>query len=165
MIKKLLVFDMDGTIADLYGVENWLAYLRSENTLPYEIAKPMYDMKEMRAVLCELKKRGYIVAVTTWLSKDSTQAYKKAVTEVKRAWLENYGFPYDCFHAVQYGTCKRYPTSPRKIFRNGNYYPVQQILFDDSMEVRKDWEKWHGTTVDASTENVLEILKKLLTNK
>lgn len=162
MIKKLLVFDMDGTIADLYGVENWLAYLKSENTLPYEIAKPMYDMEEMREVLCELKKHGYIIGVTTWLSKNSTKEYKKAITEVKQAWLEKYSFPYDCFHAVQYGTCKRYPTSPRKIYCNGNYYPLQQILFDDNEEVRKDWKKWHNFAVDASKENILEILKKMI---
>ena len=26
-------FDMDGTIANFYGVENWLEYLINENTL------------------------------------------------------------------------------------------------------------------------------------
>lgn len=162
MVKKLLVFDMDGTIADLYHVENWLSFLRSENTFPYENAKPLYDMEEMRAVLCELKKHGYLVAVTTWLSKESSAEYKKAVTEVKRAWLENCGFPYDFFHAVQYGTCKRYPTSPRKQYRKGCFYPIEQILFDDSEEVRADWEKWHSGKAINANKNILEELKKLL---
>ena len=27
-MKKILVFDMDGTIANLYGVENWLPMLQ-----------------------------------------------------------------------------------------------------------------------------------------
>lgn len=162
MVKKLLVFDMDGTIADLYGVENWLSFLREENTLPYEKAIPMYDMEEMREVLLKLKKCGYLIAVTTWLSKESSVEYKKAVTEVKRAWLESFSFPFDFFHAVQYGTCKRYPTSPRKQYKKGSFYPVEQILFDDSTEVRNDWKKWHGTAVDASKENILEILKKMI---
>ena len=35
-----IFFDMDGTIADLYGVENWLDYLIASDVLPYEIAKP-----------------------------------------------------------------------------------------------------------------------------
>lgn len=162
MIKKLLVFDMDGTIADLYGVENWLDYLRAENALPYEIAEPLYNMEEMREVLSTLKNKGYLIAVTTWLAKESSEQYKKAVAEVKKAWLEKYGFPYDFFHAVQYGTCKRYPTSPRKEYKKGRFYPIEQILFDDSIEVRKDWEKWHsGKAVDAN-KNILEILKKML---
>ena len=162
MVKRLLVFDMDGTIADLYAVKDWLPLLRTEDTLPYEKAEPMYNMEELREVLSALKKKGYQVAVTTWLSKESSPEYKKAVTEVKRAWLESFGFPFDFFHAVQYGTCKRYPTSPRKQYKKGQFYPVEQILFDDNAEVRKDWEKWHGKAVDASKENILEILKKMV---
>ena len=43
MAKELNItinFDMDGTIADLYGVKNWLPYLEAEDTTPYAIAKP-----------------------------------------------------------------------------------------------------------------------------
>lgn len=36
-----ICFDMDGTIADLYGVENWFEYLTAENVKPYKIAKPL----------------------------------------------------------------------------------------------------------------------------
>ena len=43
MAKELNItinFDMDGTIADLYGVKNWLSYLEAEDTTPYAIANP-----------------------------------------------------------------------------------------------------------------------------
>ena len=33
-MNKTLVFDMDGTIADLYGVEGWLEMLRAEDETP-----------------------------------------------------------------------------------------------------------------------------------
>ena len=33
-----ICFDMDGTIANLYGVENWLAYLVAEDVKPYKEA-------------------------------------------------------------------------------------------------------------------------------
>ena len=33
--------DMDGTIADLYAVENWLPMLQAHNPTPYEQAKPL----------------------------------------------------------------------------------------------------------------------------
>ena len=30
-MNKMICFDMDGTIADLYSVDGWLDYLRAEN--------------------------------------------------------------------------------------------------------------------------------------
>ena len=84
MMTKMLVFDMDGTIADLYGVENWLADLRAEKTRPYEVAKPLYDMVELVELLNELRKLGWLIAVTTWLAKGATKAYDKEVRKAKR---------------------------------------------------------------------------------
>ena len=43
--KKLFLFDMDGTIAYLYGVYNWLDMLRNYDPTPYANAKPMWDME------------------------------------------------------------------------------------------------------------------------
>ena len=34
MKTKMVVFDMDGTIADLYAVPNWLQMLRAEDPTP-----------------------------------------------------------------------------------------------------------------------------------
>ena len=43
-MKKEIWFDMDGTIADLYGINGWLDMLLEENARPYEIAKPLLNM-------------------------------------------------------------------------------------------------------------------------
>ena len=56
---KYLCFDMDGTIADLYGVENWLNDLRNENARPYRVAKPIYDMDTLNFLLDALKSQGW----------------------------------------------------------------------------------------------------------
>ena len=48
-----IYFDMDGTIANLYGVENWLDYLMNEKTVPYDIASPMVDLEKLAAILEE----------------------------------------------------------------------------------------------------------------
>ena len=40
-INITINFDMDGTIADLYGEENWLDDLINERTTPYANAKPL----------------------------------------------------------------------------------------------------------------------------
>ena len=36
-----LYFDMDGTLANFYGVENWLDYLQKGDVYPYENAKTL----------------------------------------------------------------------------------------------------------------------------
>ena len=37
-MKRTLVFDMDGTIANFYGVNGWLEDIRSGNPRPYIVA-------------------------------------------------------------------------------------------------------------------------------
>lgn len=149
-MMKMLVFDMDGTIADLYGVENWLTDLRAENARPYEVAEPMYNMVELNRILQILKRRGWTICVTTWLAKEATKEYNKAVTKAKKAWLEKYDFPYDEIHCVKYGTTKANCTRKKGGF---------QILIDDNKKVRDGWTL--GTTVNAE-HNILNFLNALI---
>ena len=137
-MERVLVFDMDGTIADLYGVDGWLDCLRAENPYPYAAAAPMCDMTELRTLLTKLQYRGYRVVVTTWLAKGATKAYDNAVRTVKKAWLDMWQFPYDELHMVKYGTTKANCTR-----KHGGF----QILFDDNTAVRKGWHL--GDAVDA----------------
>ena len=149
-MTKTLVFDMDGTIANLYGVENWLEMLRAEDPTPYIVAQPMYDMDTLKVVLEMLKLQGWTIAVTSWLSMESTKEYDKLVRQAKREWLERYNFPFDEIHLVAYGTTKANCTR-----KNGGY----QILIDDNEKIRKGWHL--GDTINAN-ENILEKLWDLL---
>ena len=149
-MNRTLVFDMDGTIANLYGVENWLEDLRNFNARPYIVAEPMYNMDELRTVLELLKLQGWTVAITSWLSMESTKEYDRMVRKAKREWLKRYNFPFDEIHLVAYGTTKANCTR-----KNGGY----QILIDDNAKVRSGWNL--GSTMDAN-ENILEKLWALL---
>lgn len=149
-MNKMLVFDMDGTIADLYGVKNWLFYLESENTRPYEIASPLYEVEELNSLLNMAKARGWKVVVTTWLAKGGSKEYNKAVTKAKKEWLEKYDFPYDEIHCVKYGSTKANCTR-----KAGGF----QILIDDNKKVRRGWKL--GTTIDAS-KDIRPFLKSLV---
>ena len=149
-MNKTLVFDMDGTIANLYGVENWLDDLRAENPRPYVNAEPMYNMLVLNGLLEVLKDMGWRVVVTTWLAKGSTPAYDALVREAKIEWLERYNFPYDEIHLVKYGTTKANCT--RHI---GGF----QVLVDDNEQIRKGWTL--GDTINAN-ENIIEALLELL---
>ena len=154
MKKNLICFDMDGTIANLYAVENWLEMLRAYNPQPYAVAEPMWNMVELNMVLAELKANGYEIAIITWLSKDSTAEYDNAVRLAKRQWLEDMGFEYDYFHGVKYGT-----TKANTIRRYMDGYE-NAILIDDNNKVRNGWTL--GDTINPVEENIIEVLKGLI---
>ena len=151
---RMIVWDMDGTMADLYGVDGWLEMLENENPLPYEIAKPMWDMERLVNVIRGLQDFGIEQRVVTWRSMDSSEEYKTETRRAKREWLDEFGFPYDHFHGVQFGATKA--DSVRKFLADDE----TAILIDDSARVRKGWHL--GETVDPTEINVIDFLEALL---
>ena len=143
-MKKEIWFDMDGTIADLYGVEGWLDMLLNENTKPYEIAKPLINMRELAKVLNRLIEKGWEIGVISWLAKNGTNDYNKKVANAKMKWLAKHlkSVKFAKIDIVEYGT-------PKQINRNG-------ILFDDEKQNR---ENWLGMAYNV--ENIIQVLKEL----
>ena len=148
--EKAIVFDMDGTLVNLYSVSEWLEKLRSYDATPYNAAKPIYEAKELVPLIAELKDRGFRIIITSWLSKESNKKYDAAVREAKKEWLARYDFPYDEIHLVKYGTPKT------RCSRGKAKY---QILVDDNAEVRSKWTL--GATIDAN-ENIIPLLEAIL---
>jgi hypothetical protein len=148
--EKILVFDMDGTIADFYGVKGWLDYLKESNPTPYIVAKPLYDMDTLASILGILRWKGWKIVITSWLAKDSTKEFDIEVRQAKKDWLKEYKFPFDEIHLVKYGTTKANCT--RK-------YGNNQILVDDNETVRKGWTL--GKTINAN-EDIIPCLVELL---
>ena len=146
-----ICFDMDGTIADLYSVEDWLSKLRDEDASPYLDAQPMWDMEVLADTLRQLKNQGITITVITWLAKDSSTEYKKAVREAKLAWLNKYDFPFDHFHGVQYGATKA--DSVRKFTNNA-------WLIDDNAKVRNGWHL--GETIDPAEVDIISLFESLI---
>lgn len=140
-----ICFDMDGTIADLYGVENWLEYLLEENVKPYKIAKPLVNMNILARRLNNLQRKGYEIGIISWTSKSGSDEYNAEVEVAKRAWLHKHlaSVKFDFIAVVPYGYNKA-------VFADGE----QDVLFDDEDKNREDW---HGVAYDV--DNILEILK------
>ena len=151
---KILVWDMDGTLANTYGVENWLQMLRAYDPTPYQVAKPMWDMKELARLIRLAQAQGIENRVVTWLSEGSTPEYDKLVREAKREWLEANGFPYDHFHGVKYGATKA--DSVRKYLGEDE----TAILFDDNAKVRAGWKL--GMAINPTACDILEVLRNLV---
>lgn len=143
MIKEIN-FDMDGTIANLYGVEGWLDYLINKDATPYIIAKPLINLSALARVINRLQRNGYKICIISWLSKNSNDDYDKKVTAAKLLWLKNHlpSVNWDRISIVAYGT-------PKQTIGKG-------ILFDDE---EKNRELWQGEAYDVN--DIIEILKGL----
>lgn len=147
-MTRAIYFDMDGTIANLYGVENWLDNLMNEYTRPYREAKAMVNMRALGRELNRLQAEGYVIGIVSWLSKNGTDEYGERVAKAKREWLARHigAVEWDEVHIVKYGTPKY------KVVNVPN-----GILFDDEERNRKEWALGNGLAF--GVENIVEILK------
>ena len=129
-MTKAIYFDMDGTIADLYGVEGWLSMLRNSDPTPYAQAKPLVRLSTLARLLNSKQREGYTLGVISWLSKTGTQEYNNRVTQIKLKWLKEHlnSVKWDEIHIIEYGTPKQ------DIVK----YP-EGILFDDEEYNRNMW--------------------------
>ena len=144
----MIWFDMDGTIANLYGVDNWLPMLREYNPAPYAEAEVMLNMSLLARYLNKLRAVGYGVGIISWLSKNSTAEYDEAVTTAKLNWLHQHlrSVDFDEIHIVDYGT-------PKTSFRETE----DDILFDDEAWNREEWGE-----ESFLPDDIMDILKDLL---
>lgn len=151
MTHEWIWLDMDGTIADLYGVDGWLDDLMASKVRPYEEANPLYDMADLLETLSDLKDHGYKIGIISWLCKKPSEEYDRQVIKAKKEWLKRQYLDIllDEIIITAYGikksdTCRKYG---------------EGILVDDEEQNRKAWDL--GKTIDA-TENILEQLRGLL---
>ena len=144
---KAIYFDMDGTIANLYGVENWLEKIISEDASLYIEALPLLKLNTLARLLNNLQKKGYVIGIISWLAKNSSENYDLEVTKAKINWLKSHlaSVNFDEINIVPYGTPKEEVAN----FPNG-------ILFDDEIQNR---ENWLGIAFDET--EILTVLKAL----
>lgn len=133
-------FDMDGTIADLYAVENWLPKLRAHDATPYMEARPLIRLCTLAYMLNRIVNRGHEIGIISWLSKDKDAAYAEAVTGAKKAWLKKHmpSVKWTHVYIVPYGTPKSEAV---------NIQPCD-ILFDDEKNNQMEWEENGGWAFD-----------------
>lgn len=143
-MDRQINFDMDGTLANLYGVENWLEYLIAEDATPYAVATPLLNLSALARLLNRLQRQGWEICIISWLSKNGSEEYNQKVAEVKKAWLAKRlpSVRWDNISIIPYGT-------PKSTCGNG-------ILFDDEKPNRNEWK---GQAYDV--DNILGILKNL----
>lgn len=125
-MTKTIYLDMDNTINSFYNGD-WLERILAEDTKPYDIAPCVVEEK----ILLNLISKGFNIAIISWLAKDSSKSYDKAVRKSKLNWLKrNYpNVKFSEIHIVKYGTPK-YSVAK---YKDG-------YLFDDESPNRNAWK-------------------------
>ena len=138
-------FDMDGTIADLYGVTGWLEAIMAKDTHPYEVAKGIGNLANIARLLNNVQKKGYTIGIISWTAKVNDPDYNARIATAKREWLHKHlpSVTWDTIKVVEYGTNKYKATGGG-------------ILFDDEEPNRNIWGKgaYHP-------QYIVEVLKAL----
>lgn len=139
-------FDMDGTIADLYGVENWLEMLIAHDETPYAIAKPIVNLSVLARLMNKVQRKGFEICIVSSLAKNSTAEYDEKVRNAKIKWLANHlkSVHFDEIRFVPYWYTKN------------DVNTGADVLFDDE---ERHLKKWTGTAVHAS--KMIETLKAI----
>jgi len=145
---RTIWWDMDGTIADLYKVENWLDKLIAEDASPYAEAKVMWNMSQLARLMNAVQKLGYKLGIISWKARSCSESYGRAITEAKLGWLGQHlkSVRFDEIHVVSYGT-------PKSLVMNTE----DDILFDDEEPNRNNWE---GEAYEPN--DMIKVLKHLL---
>jgi hypothetical protein len=138
-------FDMDGTIADLYGVADWLPSLMARDTRPYEVARGLGNLALIARLLNKVQANGHEIGIISWTAKNAPADCNARVAIAKREWLHHH-FPsvtWNEIKVVEYGTNKYMATGGG-------------ILFDDEKPNRDLW----GAGAYEPAE-IVEVLKAL----
>ena len=124
-------WDMDGTIADLYGVRGWLDMILANDTTPYKEAAVMCNMNQLARLMNRARRAGYKLGIISWTAKDASESYANAIATAKLNWLKQHlaSVQFDEICIVAYGT-------PKAQFSHSE----GDILFDDEAPNREAWE-------------------------
>jgi len=145
-----IFFDLDGTLADLYGVPGWLSMLEAEDETPYAIAKPLLNLSTLARYINKARRNGYDIGIISWTSKGGSDEYNAKVFDAKCAWLGKHlpSVCWDSINIVDYGT-------PKENFAKS----TDDILFDDEAKNRDNW-----TGIALDVDNIIGVLKMLSYN-
>lgn len=139
--------DMDGTIADLYGVTNWLEMLIAHDPAPYALAAPIIRLASLARLLTAMQKRGYKVGIVSALAKNSDPDYDEMVINAKMEWLTKH-LPSVIFDEMRFLPYE----GVKNQVNNGD-----DILFDDE---QRHHDAWTGESY--FPDQLLEVLRGLL---
>lgn len=124
MKKTRVYLDMDGTIANLYGIEGWLDRLRNEDEKIFLECTPLISESKL---LRTFPKEKYEIIILSMTPLGATSKYCENVAKQKDEWLDKY------FPGITKRIYKRY--GHNKNLKNSK----NAILVDDSEPIRESF--------------------------
>lgn len=126
---------MDGTIAALYDVPNWLESITNNDATPYYKALELVDCDSLNDLVTLYKAFGGHICVVSWLCKGELDTtYSSAIQAAKVLWLREHLPAVDDIRIVAYGTPKS--TVVKDVRRT--------VLFDDELANRMEFKRAGG---------------------
>ena len=125
MKKTIVYLDMDGTIADLYGMKNWLEKLENEVKGLFLGCEPLVSEEELEYIF---PSETYELRICSMTPKDATEEYCQVVIEEKNIWLDKY------FPSITHRVYMKYGNN--KNLRNSRNH----ILVDDNETIRNTFK-------------------------
>ena len=155
-MSKIIYFDLDGTLYNLYQKPNWLEDLREEKAGVFSDENLlMVDFERFYFSIMELFKNGYQFGVISWLPMQASIEYEEICRKEKIAWIaENLPFVEE-INIVPYGTPKQLAIQKRR---------KEMVLIDDNMEICQMWntpKQRHSYHVSEYV-NVVDILEQII---
>lgn len=147
-------FDLDGTVYNLYGVNQWLERLRNEDVTVYTVGERLFD-EEFYIIVSALLSHGVMFNVITWGSMTATPQFDILTEQAKTQWVKEH-LPF-----VKKVNYQPYGTPKAKAVKNGK---IINILIDDSKKVLDEWTNGKSRLGYQVTEekSVTDILRQIL---
>ena len=125
MNKTKVYLDMDGTIANLYGIENWLHRLRNSDENIFLECEPMISEETL---FNKFPADSFDIRILSMTPMNASAEYCENVKRQKDEWLNRY------FPKLTNRIYKKY--GHNKNLRNSE----NAILIDDSEPIRNSWK-------------------------
>lgn len=129
LTDQAIYFDMDGTIADLYGVPDWLPKLMACDPSPYAEAEPLVDPDSLWELCAVAAASNYRIGIVSWLSKECPTSYAEDIIDAKLGWCDEFLPVINEIVLAPYGM----PKSTTVLV------PYNAILVDDEERNRIEW--------------------------
>ena len=129
-MKKVVYLDMDGTIFDLYGQNDWLDAIKNEDSTIFGGDRRIITEEKLREIFPE---NEYDVRILTMTPLNASKEYCEKVIEEKNKWLDSF-----------------FPSITKRIFKSYGHNKnlknsASAILIDDSEPIRNSWK---GTAIN-----------------
>lgn len=125
MKKTKVYLDMDGTIADLYGINNWLPRLQNEDSTIFLECRPLITEDTLLKIF---PTSHYEIIILSMTPKNATKEYCNGVAAQKNQWLDKY------FPSISKRIFKKYGNN--KNLKNS----INAILVDDNELIRNNFK-------------------------